>query len=48
MSCNSKVAFLFPGQGSQWVGMGRKLYHSSPKAKKVFDEAVKTFALAKP
>ena len=46
MSCNSKVAFHFPGQGSQWVGMGRKLYHSSPKAKKVFDEADDTLGFS--
>ena len=35
----SKTAHVFPGQGSQSVGMGSKLYQSSPKAKEVFEEA---------
>jgi len=34
-----KIAHVFPGQGSQSVGMGYKLYQSSPKAKEVFQEA---------
>ena len=34
----SKFAFLFPGQGSQAVGMGKELYENSPAAKLVFDE----------
>jgi [acyl-carrier-protein] S-malonyltransferase len=34
-----KIAFLFPGQGAQAVGMGRQLYDSLPAAKKLFDEA---------
>ncbi len=34
-----KVAALFPGQGSQEVGMARELYQASPAAKLVLDEA---------
>ena len=33
-----KVAFLFPGQGAQAVGMGLDLYQNSPAAKAVFDQ----------
>ena len=35
----SKVVFLFPGQGSQQVGMGKALYEQSPAARAIFDEA---------
>jgi [acyl-carrier-protein] S-malonyltransferase len=34
-----KVAYVFPGQGSQSTGMGRDLYNSYPSAKEVFNEA---------
>lgn len=34
-----KKAFVFPGQGSQFSGMGKELYESSPAARSLFDEA---------
>lgn len=32
-------AYIFPGQGAQFTGMGKDLYESSAKAKQLFDEA---------
>lgn len=35
----AKIAFIFAGQGSQYIGMGKELYDYFPECKKVFEEA---------
>jgi len=35
----SKRAYVFPGQGAQFVGMGKDLYEQHPLAKTMFDQA---------
>jgi [acyl-carrier-protein] S-malonyltransferase len=34
-----KKAFIFPGQGAQFTGMGKDIYESGPKAKELFEQA---------
>lgn len=41
----SKIAFVFPGQGAQVVGMGQNVYENSAVAKDVFEEASKAVDL---
>src|ERR1700735_4676590 len=35
----TRIAFLFPGQNSQYAGMGRDLAEKFPTARRTFDEA---------
>ena len=34
-----KVCYIFPGQGAQYVGMGRDLYDNCPESREIFDSA---------
>lgn len=40
-----KIAFVFPGQGSQKVGMGKEFYDNSPIAREIFDKASEAVGL---
>src|SRR6202790_2797274 len=41
-----KIAFIFPGQASQYPGMGKELAENFPEARAVFDEADKTLGFS--
>lgn len=40
-----KVAFMFPGQGAQYVGMGKDFYETYDTAKRVYELASKVSGL---
>lgn len=40
------IAFLFAGQGSQYIGMGQDLYEAFPESKAVFDKADKALGFS--
>ncbi len=41
-----KIAFVFPGQASQYPGMGKELTEKYPAARAVFDEADKALGFS--
>lgn len=42
---SSKIGFIYPGQGSQSVGMGKFLFENFPEAKQLFEEASDTISV---
>jgi [acyl-carrier-protein] S-malonyltransferase len=46
MNGREQAAYVFPGQGSQWVGMARDLHARSLRAREVFDEADSTLGFS--
>lgn len=39
MTTHKKIAFLFPGQGAQYPGMGKEFFQNFPTARRIFEEA---------
>lgn len=41
----SKIAFIFPGQGAQYIGMAKDFYDQKPECKEVFDIATRELGI---
>lgn len=44
----SKIAFIFPGQGAQYIGMGQDFYEHTETGRKTFDEASQLLGFSMP
>lgn len=44
----NKIAFIFPGQGAQYIGMGQDFYEKTEIGKQVFDEASRLLSFSVP
>ncbi|MDO5349242.1 MAG: ACP S-malonyltransferase [Lachnospiraceae bacterium] len=44
----SKIAFIFPGQGAQYIGMGQDFYEHTETGKKTYDEASQLLGFSMP
>ncbi|MFH0768705.1 MAG: ACP S-malonyltransferase [Chloroflexota bacterium] len=46
MTSPTKIAYVFPGQGAQWVGMGHDLYDNFDSARAIFEQADKVLGFS--
>ena len=44
----SKIAYMFPGQGAQVIGMGKDFYENTETGRRVFDEASQLLGFSMP